>query len=125
MAGVEERTVAATNGATSGGEIVVENPATGQEIGRVPELSPPDVAELARKARAAQPGWQALGFEGRARVLLRAQKWIVDNRERVIETIVSETGKTYEDALIAEFNYAAASFGLWAKNAPKDRKSAV
>ncbi|HEX6388488.1 MAG TPA: aldehyde dehydrogenase family protein, partial [Solirubrobacteraceae bacterium] len=34
-------------------------------------------------------------------------------------TIVDETGKTYEDALIAEFNYAAASFGFWAKNAPK------
>ena len=58
-----------------------------------------EVAELARKARAAQPGWQALGFEGRARVLRRAQKWIVDNRDRIIETIVAETGKTYEDAL--------------------------
>ena len=53
------------------------------------------------------------------KVLLRAQKWIVDNRERVIQTIVDETGKTYEDALIAEFNYAAAAFGFWAKNAPK------
>ena len=48
-----------------------------------------------------------------------ADKWIVDNRERVIKTIVDETGKTYEDALIAEFNYAAAAFGFWAKNAPK------
>ncbi len=122
MAGVEERVEAgqaATNGSARAGEIVVENPATGQEIGRVPELSAEQVGELARRGRAAQPGWNALGFEGRARVLQRAQKWVVDNRDRIIETIVAETGKTYEDALIAEVNYAAAAFGFWAKNAPK------
>jgi acyl-CoA reductase-like NAD-dependent aldehyde dehydrogenase len=125
MAGVEEQVEEqvepsqASGAPDAGGEIVVENPATGREIGRVPELSADDVADLARRARAAQPGWQALGFEGRARILLRAQKWVVDHRERVIDTIVAETGKTYEDALIAEFNYAAAAFGFWAKNAPK------
>jgi len=123
MAGVEERVasegVPKTNGKPGTGEIVVENPATGREVGRVPELSGTEVAELARKARAAQPGWNALGFEGRGRVLLRAQKWVVDNRDRVIETIVAETGKTYEDALIAEINYATSAFGFWAKNAEK------
>jgi acyl-CoA reductase-like NAD-dependent aldehyde dehydrogenase len=127
MAGVEERATEQVRDQDvdkpvkqpAGGEIVVENPATGQEIGRVPELSADDVKELARKARAAQPGWNALGFEGRGRVLRRAQKWVVDHRERIIETIVAETGKTYEDALIAEVNYAASAFGFWAKNAEK------
>jgi len=126
MAGVEQRVedlvepsqVSATGGGDEG-EIVVVNPATGQEIARVPELPQAEVAKLAAQARAAQPGWNALGFEGRARVLLRAQKWLVDNRDRVIETIVAETGKTYDDALIAEVNYAASAFGFWAKNAPK------
>ncbi|HEX2086827.1 MAG TPA: aldehyde dehydrogenase family protein, partial [Solirubrobacteraceae bacterium] len=102
MAGVEERVAGGRatsgNGAAPSGEIVVTNPATGREVGRVPELSAEQVAELARRARAAQPGWEALGFEGRARIMLRAQKWVLDNRERVIQTIVSETGKTYEDA---------------------------
>ena len=46
------------------------------------------------RARAAQPAWEALGFEGRARILKRAQKWMLDNAERVVRTIVSETGKT-------------------------------
>jgi acyl-CoA reductase-like NAD-dependent aldehyde dehydrogenase len=125
MAGVEEKVedrVAASQAAgapEAGGEIVVENPATGREIGRVPELSGERVHELAARGRAAQIGWNALGFEGRGRVLRRAQKWVVDNRERIIETIVAETGKAYEDALIAEYNYAAAAFGFWAKNAPK------
>jgi acyl-CoA reductase-like NAD-dependent aldehyde dehydrogenase len=86
MAGVEERVASEgpkTNGSPGSGEIAVQNPATGQEIRRVPELSTDQVAELARRARAAQPGWNALGFEGRARVLSRAQKWVVDNRERI------------------------------------------
>ncbi|MEN3283254.1 MAG: hypothetical protein V7607_4394, partial [Solirubrobacteraceae bacterium] len=59
-----------------------------------------------------------LGFEGRGRVLRRAQKWLVDNVDRVVETIVSETGKTYEDALIAEVMYGANALGFWAKKAP-------
>ncbi|MEO7197663.1 MAG: aldehyde dehydrogenase family protein, partial [Solirubrobacterales bacterium] len=46
------------------------------------------------------------------------QKWMLDNARRVIDTIVSETGKTYEDAQIAEIGYAAPAFGFWAKNAP-------
>ncbi|HEV2062862.1 MAG TPA: aldehyde dehydrogenase family protein [Solirubrobacteraceae bacterium] len=119
MAGVEDRVAPqSTNGAAdSADEIAVINPASGREIARVPDMSPEQVGDLARRARAAQPGWEALGFEGRGRIMLRAQKWVLDNRERVIQTIVSETGKTYEDAQLAEISYAAAGFGFWAKNA--------
>ena len=42
-----------------------------------------------------------------ARVLRRAQKWVLDNAERIIDTIVSETGKAHEDARVAEVTYAA------------------
>src|SRR4029450_9847630 len=98
--------------------IAVETPATGEVIAHIPDMSAEQVAELARAARAAQPAWEALGFEGRGRVLRRAQKWVVDNIDRVIETIVSETGKTYEDALIAEVMYGANALGFWARKAP-------
>jgi acyl-CoA reductase-like NAD-dependent aldehyde dehydrogenase len=99
-------------------EISVENPATGEIAGSVPDLGPEVVAEMAARARAAQPQWEAYGFEGRARVLKRAQKWLMDNSERVVATIVSETGKTYEDAQFAEIAYAANAFGFWAKEGP-------
>ncbi len=110
-----------SNAATPAGvaEISVENPATGAVAGSVPDLDAAAVAEMARRARAAQPQWEAFGFEGRARILARAQKWLMDNAERVIATIVSETGKTYEDAEFAEIAYAANAFGFWAKNAPE------
>src|SRR3954454_8290105 len=100
-------------------EIAVENPATGEVIAHVPDLGPERVAEMARRGRAAQPAWEALGFDGRGRVLRRAQRWLMDNADRVIETIVSETGKAWEDAMAAELAYGANAFGFWAKQAPR------
>jgi acyl-CoA reductase-like NAD-dependent aldehyde dehydrogenase len=102
-----------------GKTIDVTNPATGEVIATVPALDPAQVAELVGRARAAQPGWEALGFVGRARIFRRAQKWLVDNQDRVADTIVSESGKTYDDALLAEVSYGAGAFGFWAKHAPK------
>ncbi|HLM09366.1 MAG TPA: succinic semialdehyde dehydrogenase [Thermoleophilaceae bacterium] len=99
--------------------IEVENPASGQVIATVPVVAPGDVAELVERGRRAQAGWEALGFDGRAAVMKRCQRWVSDNAERVIETIVSETGKTYEDALVAEVGYAEAAFAFWAKNAER------
>ncbi len=97
----------------------VENPATGQIIASVDVVGPERIPELVARARAAQPGWEALGFAGRAQVLRRCQKWVIDNSDRIIETIVSETGKAWEDAQLAEVSYAAGSFGFWAKNAER------
>jgi acyl-CoA reductase-like NAD-dependent aldehyde dehydrogenase len=108
----------ATNGQPAS-RIEVRNPATGESVASVPALSVADVAGVVARARAAQPGWEALGFEGRGAILRRAQKWLLDNSDRVTRTIVSETGKVYEDALMAEVAYAAGAFGFWAKNAPK------
>ena len=69
--------------------------------------------------RAARLGGARLRGPRRA-ILRRAQKWLVDNSERVIETIVSETGKTYEDALSSpRSSYGANAFGFWAKHAPE------
>ena len=103
--------------APAGAEIQVENPATGEIVATVPDLSAEAVAAMAQRARAAQPGWEAYGFDGRARVMLRAQKWLMDSSEQVIATIISETGKTFEDASLAEISYAGNAFGFWATHA--------
>jgi acyl-CoA reductase-like NAD-dependent aldehyde dehydrogenase len=105
--------------ATTATTIEVENPATGQVIASVPIVPPEEVASVAERARRAQPGWAALGFDGRAAVMRRCQKWISDNADRVIETIMSETGKAYEEALVAEIGYAEAAFRFWSKSAEK------
>jgi acyl-CoA reductase-like NAD-dependent aldehyde dehydrogenase len=122
MATVEQHATETQNGAAAaaaaGDGIPVENPATGETIATVPDLGPEAIAQMAERGRAAQPGWEAFGFEGRGRVLLRAQKWLMDNAEQVIATIVSETGKTFEDAEFAEIGYAGNAFGFWAREAP-------
>src|SRR5438309_6246094 len=122
MATVEQRQPETQDGVGAVGEdagtgIPVENPATGEIIATVPDLGPEAIAEMAARSRAAQPAWEAFGFDGRARVLLRAQKWLMDNAAQVISTIVSETGKTFEDASLAEISYAGHAFGFWAREA--------
>src|SRR3954462_13798414 len=110
------------NGGDADAQIPVENPATGQIIGHVPDLDAAAVKHMVDTARAAQPAWAEMGFEARAKVFYRARKWLVDNRERVARTIVEETGKTHEDAMLAEGVFIADSFGFWAKAAPKHLK---
>jgi acyl-CoA reductase-like NAD-dependent aldehyde dehydrogenase len=102
----------------------VENPATGAVVRTIQATAPEEVRALADRARAAQPAWEALGFEGRGRVLRRTRRWLVENSDRVVDTLVSESGKTYEDAQ-GEVLYGAQALGFWAKHAPKylaDRK---
>src|SRR4051795_10845578 len=124
MATLETRDAALPqNGAdVTSDQIAVENPATGQTIGHVPDLGPGEIARMVETARAAQPAWAELGFEARAKVFYRARKWLIDNRERVARTIMEETGKTREDAMLAEVLFIADSFGYWAKSAPKHLK---
>ncbi len=97
--------------------ITVQNPATGFYVGEVPNLARQDVADMAARARAAQPGWAALGIEGRAAVMRTAQRWMADNDDRVVLTVVSETGKTFEDAQSTDWGYTISPLEFWAKQA--------
>ncbi len=119
MASVDQRTPAETNGAAAAHTIAVENPATGELITTVPVLSADELHELASRARQAQPQWEAIGFKGRARIMRRAQKWMLDNAERVIESVVGESGKTHEDAQLTDLGYTVTALGFWAKEAAK------
>ncbi|WP_205695814.1 aldehyde dehydrogenase family protein [Conexibacter sp. SYSU D00693] len=109
--------VTVANGHVAQDQIPVENPATGQVIAHVPDLSPEDLVPLVERGRAAQPAWEALGFDGRGRVLRRMARWLLEHQDEVIDVIRSETGKTYEDAQLAEISYGAAAFNFWAQNA--------
>jgi acyl-CoA reductase-like NAD-dependent aldehyde dehydrogenase len=118
MASTTRATATETNGA-SGTTIPVENPATGELITTIPVLGEPEITQLAERARAAQPAWAELGFDGRARVMKRAQRWMLTNPERIIDTVVSETGKTHEDAQLADLGYTMTALGFWAKEAER------
>ena len=87
-------------------------------LATVPELGADDVAAMVATARAAQPGWEALGFEARAEVLLAARTWMVANAERVVQTICAETGRPADETQFAELSYGLSALEFWAKQAP-------
>ena len=107
----------APEGAEGAPSIAVDNPATGETIAAVPVLGPPQLAQLAARGRAAQPGWAALSFRERGRVMLRAQKWMLDHADEVIDRVVRESGKTREDAQLTDLSYTVAALGFWARHA--------
>jgi acyl-CoA reductase-like NAD-dependent aldehyde dehydrogenase len=113
-----QRKPAEARAKTEAEPITVENPATGEIIGTVPRWTADEVRAAVARARVAQPGWEALGFDGRGAVLRRARRWLLDHAGEVIDTIVRETGKTRDDAQIAELAYGAAALGFWARRAP-------
>ena len=97
--GVAEKGGEAVNGASAGGaeQIEVLNPATGAKIGSVAVDSPEAVAETVARVRANQAEWEALGTEGRYGWLGKLRDWLLDNSERIADTMQAETGKVRGD----------------------------
>jgi acyl-CoA reductase-like NAD-dependent aldehyde dehydrogenase len=95
----------------------VRDPARGGILREVPVVVAEEVAALAARARAAQPDWAALGIDGRARILGRLQKAVIDEADRLVDVIVAESGKTRDDALNLEIPYISVSLSFWRSHA--------
>ena len=86
------------NGAAGAESFEVLNPATGELITPVAVDSLAQVAETVARVRANQAEWEALGNKGRHRWLAQLRDWLIDNHERVADTMQAETGKVRADA---------------------------
>jgi succinate-semialdehyde dehydrogenase/glutarate-semialdehyde dehydrogenase len=82
--------------------LISTDPATGEEIGRVPLLDAAEVAAAVSKARAAQPAWAKLSYRERARCILRAREIVLDRLEEIAKLISRETGKPVTEAIAME-----------------------
>jgi acyl-CoA reductase-like NAD-dependent aldehyde dehydrogenase len=88
-----------TNGAAAAADVIeVQNPATGGLIKSIPIDSPEAVAATVARVRGNQPEWEAMGIEGRYHWLGKLRDWLLDNEERVLDTMQAETGKVRADA---------------------------
>jgi acyl-CoA reductase-like NAD-dependent aldehyde dehydrogenase len=120
MATVEQQSVEASqNGGGNGRTFAIENPATGATVAHLPDMDAAQVEALVQRARKAQKAWGEASYDDRAAVMYAARKWLVDNRERVAQTVVEENGKTREDAMLADVFITADALGFWAKTGPK------
>src|SRR6266566_7378658 len=94
------RTLPAQGAKTS--EIISYDPATGDEIGSASLTSPEEVQQAVRRARASQPAWAKLSFQERGRVILRARKLMLAERDEIARLVSRETGKPIAEAVSME-----------------------
>jgi acyl-CoA reductase-like NAD-dependent aldehyde dehydrogenase len=99
-------------------QIDVLNPATGETIDSIEVASPESVAATVARVRSAQAEWEALGNEGRYRWLGRLRDWLLDNTERIADTMQAETGKVRGDTS-AELVYLADLINFYGSKADK------
>jgi len=98
--------------------ISVQNPVTGEMVGTVPNLTPEQVREVVERARAAQPAWEARGNRGRARLVRLWGEELWRERQPMMRTIRSESGKNEVGALL-EMTVLDVVIDYYAHYAPK------
>ncbi|HKR00607.1 MAG TPA: aldehyde dehydrogenase family protein [Pyrinomonadaceae bacterium] len=83
-------------------EIVSFDPATGEEVGRVPVTATTEVRDAVKRARAAQPEWALTSYAERGRVVMRARRLVLDELEEIALLVSRETGKPVLEAISME-----------------------
>ena len=98
-------------GADSGAVFDVHNPATGECIGKVPDMGADETARAIAAAQTALPAWRRLLAKDRSAVLRRWFELIVASRDELARLLTTEQGKPLAEAA-GEIMYAA-SFVEW------------
>ena len=105
--------------AGAAGETVSHNPATLEEVGRVPNTDLADMPAIFARARAAQVDWAKRSFADRRRHVQKMRDYIVEHAEELAAIVSRENGKLRLDALTTEVIPAALAADWYAKNAEK------
>jgi succinate-semialdehyde dehydrogenase/glutarate-semialdehyde dehydrogenase len=100
-------------------EIVAIDPATGDEIGRVPLLSASEVNAAVKRARAAQLAWSKLSFRARAQFILEAREIVLAQVDEIGSLIARETGKPPAEAISMEVTPTLDLMQHFARNAER------
>ena len=97
--------------ADSGETFAVTNPATGEELARVPRMGAAETRRGLEAAEAALPGWRARTAADRARILRRWADLMLEHLDDLALLLTLEQGKPLAESE-AEIRYAA-SFLEW------------
>ena len=104
--------------AADGASFEVLRPTDGSVIQTVPIDPPERVGEVTDRVRAAQPEWEAIGFDRRKRWLEALRDWILDHQEELDDRMQEETGKVRADAALEAF-YLLDAINFWSSRAPR------
>ena len=97
--------------ADSGDTFAVTNPATGEELARVPRMGAAETRRALEAAEAAYPGWRARTARDRARIMRRWADLMLEHLDDLALLLTLEQGKPLFES-VAEIEYAA-SFLEW------------
>ena len=75
------------------------NPVTGEVITQVVAHTKEEASEAFARARRAQKRWERTSLRTRRRIFLKFHNLVIDNRERIMDTIQAENGKNRLSAL--------------------------
>jgi len=78
------------------------DPASRKSLGEVIVDSPEAVNEAVASARAAQRAWGLASLKARKQVLQRLLEYILEHADEICSTVVSDSGKTRENAMLGE-----------------------
>jgi succinate-semialdehyde dehydrogenase/glutarate-semialdehyde dehydrogenase len=98
-------------GADDGDTFPVVDPATGQDLARLPRMGVEETRRAIDAAREAYPGWRATLAKRRARILRRWADLMLENGDELALLLTSEQGKPLGESR-TEIEYAA-SFLEW------------
>lgn len=96
----------------------VMDKATSQLIASLPVDDAEAVARAASRARAAQPAWATLGVKERIRLLKRARREMLRDRDKIRDALSRETGKVPFD-VIGELFSICQDIGHYSRHARK------
>jgi succinate-semialdehyde dehydrogenase / glutarate-semialdehyde dehydrogenase len=97
--------------ADGGDSFPVLDPATGQELARVPRMGADETRRAIDAARDAYPGWRATLAKERARILRRWADLMLEHGDDLARLLTAEQGKPLAESSV-EIEYAA-SFLEW------------
>lgn len=103
--------------ATSGEQMTVISPLTGEGFAEVPLSDDADITRAIATARDYQPRWALVPIAERAECLLRFHDLLLDNMEQLLDIICTESGKARLDAYM-ETVHLALTARYYARRSP-------
>jgi acyl-CoA reductase-like NAD-dependent aldehyde dehydrogenase len=85
-----------------GEEIVSFNPATGEEVGRVPQTSVDEVEAAVARSHRAFGEWKKTSFPQRLKYIMAAREVILGEMDDIAHLISAESGKPFGEAIAME-----------------------
>ncbi len=104
--------------ADSGATLPVSNPATGEQLGTVPDMGASETRRAIAAAAAAFPAWAAKSAQERASVLRRWHSLMLEHRDDLATLMTAEQGKPLAESR-SEIAYAASFIEWFAEEAKR------